>query len=146
MTRANKALVIMAVAAFGLWGCTQGPTNGAGNVERIKALEAKCAKMEDDYRAVAATRDQLRKKLAAVEEERGQLRQELEQQQIVLKERDELRQQLNARTQERDTAQLQYDVLRKGIRSLLGQAENAGVVTPTQPVSAAPQAALAGKS
>src|SRR5262249_8492724 len=74
MTRANKALAVLVVAALGLWGCAQGPANGAGSAERIKALEGKCAKLEDDYRAVASARDQLRKKLAEADEQRGRLK------------------------------------------------------------------------
>ena len=64
MTRANKALAILMVAAFGLWGCAQGPAHGPAAAEKIKALEGKCSKLEDDYKSVAAARDQLRKKLA----------------------------------------------------------------------------------
>jgi TolA-binding protein len=85
---------------------------------------------------VAAARDQLRKKLAAADEERARLEQELEQQQAILKERDELRQQLGIRTSERDAIQAQYDQFRKNIRALLGQAESAAATTG-QPVSSA---------
>jgi septal ring factor EnvC (AmiA/AmiB activator) len=132
MSRANKALVLLVVAVCGLWGCAQGPTNGAATQERIKALESKCGKLEDDYRAVAGARDQLRKKVAAIDEERAKLELELEQQQGVIKERDDLRQLLNVRTGERDTVQTQYDSFRKNIRSLLGQAEasTTAAVTP----------------
>ena len=146
MSRANKALAILVVAVLGLWGCTQGPTNGAGSVERVKALESKCAKMEDDCRALAAARDQLKKKLSAVEEERNQLRQEAEQKQTVARERDELRQQLDARTTERDAVQGQFEHLRKGIRSLLGQADSAASGQASSPLTAAPAPAAAGQS
>jgi TolA-binding protein len=137
MSRANKALVVFVVALCGIWGCAQGPTNGAASQERIKALESKCTKLEDDYRAVAATRDQLRKKLTAADEERARMEQELEHQQAIIKERDELRQSLNVRTGERDAVQTQYDAFRKNIRSLLGQADSAATLS-TQPVSSAP--------
>lgn len=140
MSRANKALVLLVVAVCGLWGCAQGPTNGAATQERIKALESKCGKLEDDYRAVAAARDQLRKRLAAVDEERARLEQEVEEGQSVSKERDELRQQLHVRTGERDAVQAHFDAFRKNIRSLLGQAEAAAAsagasVTSTSAVS-----------
>ena len=78
MTRANKALAILMVAAFGLWGCAQGPAHGPAAAEKIKALEGKCSKLEDDYKSVAAARDQLRKKLADAEEQRAKLKQEVE--------------------------------------------------------------------
>jgi SMC interacting uncharacterized protein involved in chromosome segregation len=137
MSGANKALAILVVAVMGLWGCTQGPTNGAGNVERMRALEGKCAKMEDDCRALAAARDQLKKKLTAVEDERNQLRQEVEQKQVVIKERDDLRQQLDSRTRERDTFQQQFEQLLKSLRSLVGQADSAAGLT-NPPLSAGP--------
>jgi septal ring factor EnvC (AmiA/AmiB activator) len=135
MSRAKQALVLLTVAVCGLWGCAQGPTNGAANQERIKALESKCCKLEDDYRAAASARDQLRKKLSAADEERVRLEQELEQQKMAAGERDELRQQLNARISERDTIQAQYDVFRKNLRSLLGQADSVGTRSASEPVS-----------
>ena len=92
MTRANKALVVMVIGVLGLWGCAQGPTSGSSaSLERIRALESKCTKLEDDYRAVASARDQLRKKITAAEEERARLQQELTIRQGVMKERDELK-------------------------------------------------------
>ena len=54
-------------------------------IEKLKAeYGAKIAKLEDDFRAAVTVRDQLRKKLAAAD-------QQLEQLQGVVKERDELR-------------------------------------------------------
>lgn len=103
------------VAAAGLWGCAQGPS-GHAQAERVKGLEAKCAKLEEDYRAVAAARDQIRKKTADLEAEVAQLR-------AVVKERDELRHQVTARTGERDLLQQRCDRLKKGIQELLGQDE-----------------------
>ena len=138
MTRANKALAVMIVAAFGLWGCAQGPGNGSA--ERIKALETKCAKLEDDYRAVAAVRDQLRKKVTEVDELSKKMRAELDLLQPLTKENEEIKQQLLARTSERDSVQGQFDQFRKNIRSLLGQAETAAPKPATPAVSAAPSA------
>jgi septal ring factor EnvC (AmiA/AmiB activator) len=131
MSQANKALSLFVVALLGLWGCAQGPANGPVSAERIRALENKIAKLEDDFKAAAMIRDQLKKKLTAVEEERNQLGQQVEQLQVVVKERDELRQQLAVRTTERDTVQGQFQQFRKGIKTLLGQAELAtGLTTP----------------
>jgi septal ring factor EnvC (AmiA/AmiB activator) len=124
MTRANKALVVMVIGVLGLWGCAQGPANSSASLERIRALEGKCTKLEDDYKAVASARDQLRKKLAAIEEERTRLQQE---RQAVAKERDELRQQLTV-------AQGHFEQFRQNLKTLLGQMEAASTgpaVTPT---------------
>src|SRR5437879_6265175 len=106
MNRASKALIVVVVATLGIWGCAQGPTNShAAQGERLRALEGKCGKLEEDYRAVAGARDQFRKRVAALEEERGKLQQELAVQNAILQERDELRRQVATRTTERDALQ-----------------------------------------
>jgi outer membrane murein-binding lipoprotein Lpp len=120
MFRANKALVVLCVAAFGLWGCAQGSAGGIA--ERIKALEAKCSKLEDDYQAAATARDAAKKKAAALQNERDNIRQELDQQ-------------LTTRTAERDALQAQYEQFRKNIRTLLGQADAAAGVSAPPAVS-----------
>lgn len=120
MTRFSKALIVMFVATFGLWGCAQGPTDGPANLERIRALETKNAKLEEDYRSAATTRDQLRKKLADVETQRNQLTEQL---QAAQREREDLKQQLASRTNERNALQTQYEQFRTTLRDLLGRAE-----------------------
>jgi chromosome segregation ATPase len=144
MPRANKALVVLVVAALGLWGCTQQAPVG---LERVKALEGKIGKMEDDYKAVATARDQARKKLAEAEEQRLKLQQQFEQeQQTLAKERDDLKQQLGTRTTERDALQTQFESFRKGVRSLLNQADTAAANSAAPPVISATDAAGNGKS
>jgi uncharacterized coiled-coil DUF342 family protein len=134
MSGVNKALVVAIVATLGLWGCARGPVNGPGAAERIKSLEYKVAKLEDDFRAAAAARDQVRKKLD----------QEVARLQITVKERDDLRKQLTVRTTERDTVQTQYDQFRKGLRDLLGQMDAAAAGT-SQSITAT-AAVVPGKS
>jgi hypothetical protein len=124
MSHVKQMLAVFAVATFGLWGCAEGPTSRTvAQAERIKILEAKNAKLEEDFRTAAAGREQFRKKLAAAEEQRTVLQQDVEQLQGVVKERDELSQQVKARVTERDAVQVQFDQFRKNIRDLLGQAE-----------------------
>ncbi len=142
MSQTHKGLIVLMVALFGLWGCAQGPTKGPAYAERIKALESKIAKLEDDVRSSLAIRDQLRKRLASVEGERNQLGQQVEQLQLVAKERDDLRQQLTVRTSERDNLQSQYNQFRMGLKNLLGQMESTGV----RPTTAAAELARSGKS
>jgi septal ring factor EnvC (AmiA/AmiB activator) len=143
MSRAERALVVLVLASLGVWGCAQGPTNGAASAERVRALENKIAKLEDDFRGAVAVRDQLRKKLSAAEDEKGHLGQQVDQLQTVVKERDELRRQLTTRTAERDAIQGQFDQFRKGIKTLLGQVET----TPGRaPVTLTSRTPLAGKS
>jgi septal ring factor EnvC (AmiA/AmiB activator) len=146
MTRANQALVVLVVAVLGLWGCAQRPGHAGG--DRLKAVEAKLAQLEEDYRVVTAARDQVRKKLADVEAERSRVQRELEEQQQNLgKERDDLKQQLSARSAERDALQGQFENFRKGVRSLLNQADTAATSGTTAPViSTSTETAAPGKS
>jgi septal ring factor EnvC (AmiA/AmiB activator) len=144
MTRANQALVILLVAALGLWGCAQGPANANG---AAKALEGKLAKLEEEYRAVTSARDQVRKKLAEAEEQRIKAQQDLEQLRAAnAKEREELRQELSQRTGERDALQGQFEQFRKGVRSLLNQADSAASGLPPAPTVSSTNAAEGGKS
>jgi uncharacterized coiled-coil DUF342 family protein len=145
MNRVTTTLAFLTVATLGIWGCAQGPTGAKADAERIKALEAKNARLEDDYRAVTASRDQLRKKLAASEQQQVQLRAEIEHLQSVAQERDQLQQQVKLRTNERDSVQVQFEEFRKGIRSLLGQAEAAVSQPNSQPVTSAAVTASPGK-
>jgi chromosome segregation ATPase len=112
MSPANKALIVALIGTLGLWGCAKGPSN-AGTAERVKALEAKLMKLEEDFRAVASARDQVRQKLTVVEEQKN----------LLQKEREELKLQITTRTGERDALQVQYDQFRKALKDLLGQAE-----------------------
>jgi septal ring factor EnvC (AmiA/AmiB activator) len=109
MNRATKATAILFFSLLGLWGCAQGPTATA-QAERIKSLEAKTARLEADFRAATAARDQLRQQLADAE--------------AISKERDDLKTQLKLRITERDQVAAQYDTFRKTIKDLVGQAES----------------------
>jgi uncharacterized coiled-coil DUF342 family protein len=112
MTRGSKALIVLIVAALGVWGCANGPANQqTSQNDRIKALETKCGKLEEDYRSAATARDQARKRLASVEEERESL----------VKERDDLHKQVEQRTGERDLMQTRCERMRKGLQNLIGQ-------------------------
>lgn len=135
MIRNLHILSALAVAVVCVWGCAQGPSGGsAAEAERIKALEAKNARLQEDYRAAAVARDQLRQKLAAAEEMCAQTQQDLEQMREVAKECEDLKQQVLARTSERDSVQGQFEQFRSEIRKLLGQAETAAR-TPAEPLT-----------
>jgi TolA-binding protein len=146
MMRAYKALAITFVATLGLWGCAKGPAVGNGAADRIKALETRNTKLEDDYRTASAMREQLRKRLQIADEQRAQAEQQLATLQQTIKQRDDLRAQLDARTGERDAAQAQLDQLRKGIKNLLGQVEAAAPAPAPQPVTSAAETPATGKS
>jgi len=105
MSCAKKALtVVMLTTVLGLWGCTQN-SSPATSSARLRELEARAARLEDDYKTAVAARDEARKKVNLLEEQRAQLAQKVEQLQRIAKERDEMKQQLAARTAERDALQ-----------------------------------------
>jgi septal ring factor EnvC (AmiA/AmiB activator) len=136
MTSAKTALTALIVALLGIWGCARSP--GGVDTDRVRSLEARSVKLEDDFRAAASARDQLRKKLAAAEEQERKTRDELEQQlQTLTKERDELRQQIVVRTGERDAMSTQFEQFRKNLHDLLGQADATLSKPSEQPVTSA---------
>jgi len=127
MTRAHKSLVVMVVVLVGIWGCSQGDNKAVSsrNLDRIKALEAKCGSLEQECQAALADRDQLKQRLADLEKERARLVNEVETGKAVARERDDLKALVTTRTTERDTYQGQLEELRKGIRSLLSRVDAA---------------------
>jgi chromosome segregation ATPase len=137
MNRTGKSLIVLLVAAVGIWGCSQGPGQSAAQAERIKALESKCAKLEDDYKAASAARDQARKKISTLEEERARID---EQTVVMQKEIDAGKLAAKERASERDQLQARCEKMKKGLQTLLGEDDAAS--TPAQP--AAPTGAATG--
>ena len=66
MTRSAKVMGFLLVAVVGLWGCAKGPDSA--NTAKNTSLEAKAQRLEEDFRAAAAARDQFKQKLLATEE------------------------------------------------------------------------------
>ena len=128
MMRTSHAVAIMFVALVGVWGCSRGPSV-ATLAERIQLLEAKCTRLESDFRAATAARDQLRVQLTQSEDQVARLQQ-------VVKERDDLKVHLTLKTSERDQVTAQFDAFRRSIRELLGQADTTALRFPDsdQPV------------
>lgn len=126
----NRAFVAVFVVAFGLTaGCSQGPNSRAALIERIKMLEEKIARMEDDLRSTIESRNDARQHLAKAEEHIQKL-------QTVVKERDDLRLQLKLRVNERDQLSGQYEQFRAHLKELVGQADAAVLRFPDgEPVS-----------
>jgi chromosome segregation ATPase len=134
MIRANQALLVLLVfVTLGLWGCAQGSGPGPGSA-RMRDLESRHTKLEEDYRGAVAARDQARRQAEAVEQERATLQQQLEQ---ANKERDDLRQQVAARASERDTLQSHLSQLGKELHSLAGRIDAAVGTHVSQPVATA---------
>ncbi|MCE9568197.1 MAG: hypothetical protein K8U57_39860 [Planctomycetes bacterium] len=131
MNRSHKALGFMLVMLVGAWGCSKVPT---ATQETNPSLEAKAKRLEEDFRAATAARDQFRQKLVAMEEKlasaenrANQLQTQFDESRTAFvstsTERDTLKADLKARTTERDNLTAQYESFRKNIKNLLGQAE-----------------------
>ena len=122
-SRSRHAVGVLIVTVFGLWGCSRAPSadGGAATADKLKAVEAKLARLEDDFRAAASARDQLSKKLIAAEEARVALQVQLDRTTREAKAKEE---QLQARTAERDQAAGQYRALTDELKGLLSKAEN----------------------
>lgn len=114
MTRISRTLAVLTISLVGVWGCSQGPSNRAALVERVRTLEERCARVESDLQSMTTGRDQARQKLARAEDECRK----------VAKDRDELKSQLQVRTGERDQLAGHYETFRRTLKDVLGQAES----------------------
>ena len=120
MSNYQKVIAFGVVLIVGIWGCSECPSRSA---EKIKALEAKVSRLEEDFRSASASRDQFRKKLAEMEQEQAQLKQE----------RDELQSTIKTRTAERDEITGHFDQFRKNLKELIGKTE-AALAKPEKPI------------
>jgi chromosome segregation ATPase len=145
MTRLFRGWIILLVGALCIWGCTQSSGTGSTKTEKVKSLEEKLAKLEDENKSVAVARDQLRKKLIETEEQKLKIQREFEEQQGAnVRERDDLKSQLASRTNERDSLQVQFDLMRKSLRNILSQADTISASFPKNRVTAAADSAQHG--
>jgi hypothetical protein len=126
MSRFHKVMVIVVVTMVGVWGCSQGESKSAAgrHLDRIKALEAKCAALEQDCKSAACAREEAEQRVATLEQERVRWLKEAELHKVVARECDELKHAVAARTTERDAYQGQLLEVRKGIRTLLSRVES----------------------
>ena len=117
MQKASTALLVtMVISSLSLWGCTN-QKNVATNV-KIRELENRYAKLEEDYRVMLTANESSRRKLVQLEAQRTDLTRKIEELAAVVKERDELKTQLEIRTEERDNAQHQFTQFSKDLQSL----------------------------
>jgi hypothetical protein len=123
MPRHYKALGFLLVAILGIYGCAKGPGSSAAT-ENNPTATAKAQKLEEDYRAAVAARDQFRQKLVAAEQQQANVQRELEQTRATAAtEREALKNEVKARTGERDAVNAQYEAFRKNLKELLGTAD-----------------------
>ena len=124
MTRSHKVLGFLLVAILGIYGCARTP---AGPPDRT--ADAKVQRLEEDFRAAAAARDQFRQKLAQAEERQADLQRQVDRAAATAAAEKRAKETVQA---ERDALQTQYDGFRRTIRDLLGQAD-AAMTSPTGP-------------
>jgi len=116
-------LVIMMFCSLGLWGCTH-QKNGAYGA-RIRELENRYLKLEEDYKVVVQASDLLRKKVGQLETERNDLNNQVDELKNIARERDQLRIQLATRTSERDSLHSQIGQFRRDMQELIGRMDTA---------------------
>jgi len=135
MRSANKALfVLMLAAVVGLWGCTQ--NRGGNSSARVRDLEARNTKLEEDYRAAVADAAQVRKKLAAAEEQVAQAAQQVKELETAAAERDRLRKQLTTTTTEKTALHAQMVQFGRELQALASKLDAAASGAPPAESSA----------
>ncbi len=132
-------LVLLLVSTAGMYGCTH-QKNGAATT-KLRDIETRFAKLEEDFRTVSATAESNRKKLAQAESQRAELSKELEgttqERDELRKEREDLRKQLVVRTAERDNLQSQLGQFRQELQGLIARVDTA-LAAPATPGGAVP--------
>jgi len=120
--------------SLGLWGC--GQQSGAF-AAKVREMEARHAKLEEDYRTLSTANEQGRKKFTQAEArlkdavtQIQELSKQVEDLQVVVQERDELKKQLTARTGERDAAHTQLLEFSRELQALAGKVETAAANLP----------------
>jgi chromosome segregation ATPase len=166
LTGIARIVAVLAVVSLGVWGCARKPAGKESAAERVRALEGRCVKLEQDYRTVQQARDKARKELAALEAEVGRHQEEQGSRAALAKERDDLRnllkrtqsereglrqslaqrtserdelqQQVSVRSSERDALQNRCERLRKGLQTLMIQDDTPSGAAPELPPSTTP--------
>ena len=131
-------VAMFGLCAMGLWGCGQQKA-GAINT-KVRELETRHAKLEDDFRTLQATHEQMREKLSEAETQRGALEKQKTELTAnldgVILERENLRKQMTQRTQERDHAQTNLMQFSKDLQNLASRVDAAVNSSPQSPSAA----------
>lgn len=149
-----KISAVVMVVSLGIWGCARKPVDRTAGNDRIRSLEGKCVKLEQNYRTVAEARDRARAEasrlqrevtdIEALTKERDELRQQakeaIAQRDQAAKnlakrteERDQIRRDLNVKKAQFDTVSIRYERLRKSLQTIVTQDDTCpqGVEVPT---------------
>jgi predicted nucleic acid-binding Zn-ribbon protein len=130
------AVALISAMSLGMWGCNN-QKSGAFSA-KVREMEGRYTKLEDDFRLVSSAHDKGRKKLVQLEKDLAQtvvrneeLSRHVEELRQVVQERDDLRKQLQTRTGERDNLQGQLMQFSRDLQSLAGRAEAAASNLPS---------------
>ncbi len=138
MRSATTFVGLWAFVLLAAWGCSKAPSSSSSaqtvSWERYRALEAKVARLEEDFRVASAARDQYRAQAVTLERSAANSQRELEQLRAALKlaqkEKEDWRIVVRTRTAERDALQMQLQqvqqqflTFRKELRERLEQME-----------------------
>jgi len=120
-------LTLVCLFALSAYGCTN-QKSGAFSA-KIREMETRYAKLEEDYKAIVVTAEATRKKVAQLEAQKAELAKQVEEVRVTVnertQERDDLKKQLSTRTGERDSVQTQLTQFRDDLQKLLGRVDSA---------------------
>jgi chromosome segregation ATPase len=139
MKQSKFFLLILIVFTIGVWGCARQAGNSPG-LARLRDLESRNAKLEEDYKTVLAQRDQERSAAAAFSKKCSELTAELEQLRAVAQERDDLQKQIAALTAERNAVQTSLTQFTKDLNQLLGRMQATASANNISPATLIPTA------
>ena len=118
-------IAALLLCAMSLWGCNQQKSGTVAT--KIRELETRYSKLEEDYRTLHSANEQTRKRLGAVEKQRAELetdKTELTKQlEMTTSEREAFKTQVTQRTAERDAAQNNLAQFSKDLQALVGRIE-----------------------
>jgi chromosome segregation ATPase len=118
---------LLALCATGLWGCGQQKTGVFS--AKIRELEIRYSKLEEDFRTLQLASEQTRKRLSAAETQRAALERDKADLTKTVEafsgERETLRKQMTQRTVERDAAQANLKEFNKDLHALASRVEAA---------------------
>ena len=119
MRSLNRTLLLFVVlTTLGMWGCSQSGGNPQATAAKLRQMESRNSKLDEDYRASIADVNALRKKLADAEKRCEQITRQNQELQNAAKERDELQQKLTQSAEERDALRVQLTAFSKDLQSL----------------------------
>jgi chromosome segregation ATPase len=122
-TAITAFLAVLVISSVGIWGCAQQKNDA--QARKIRELETRFIKLEEDYRGVVASADTYRKKVVWLETQRVEQSAQLEELKAAAQEKDELKQKLAVRTTERDAVQSQLVQFSRDLQSFASRVEAA---------------------